>query len=46
VRAHAVAGNETEAARYGLVAHEAGEGIADDEDREHLLSELATLPRA
>ena len=33
-----------ESLRYETLAREAGEGIADDEDREHLLSELATLP--
>ncbi len=43
-RAEAVAGNTAESARYELMAREAGEGIADDEDREHLLSELGTLP--
>ena len=33
-----------EALRYELLAREAGEKIADDEDRDHLLSELGTLP--
>ena len=43
-RAEALAGNTAESARYELMAREAGEGIADDEDRDHLLSELGSLP--
>ena len=45
-RAEALAGNTAESLRYELMAREAGEGIADDEDRDHLLSELGTLPGA
>lgn len=44
-RAEAIGGNAAEAARYELMARDAGEKIADDEDRDHLLSELDTLPR-
>jgi hypothetical protein len=43
-RAHSVAGDEQDAARYEQLAREAGEHIADPEDREQLLAELATLP--
>jgi hypothetical protein len=43
-RAHALAGDVGESLRYETLAREAGDGITDDEDREHLLSELATLP--
>ena len=43
-RAQAVAGDVGESLRYETLAREAGEGISDDEDRDHLLSELATLP--
>jgi hypothetical protein len=43
-RAEAVAGSTAESARHELMTREAGEGIADDEDRDHLLSELGTLP--
>jgi hypothetical protein len=43
-RAHAIAGDAAESDRYEVLAREAGEGIADDEDRDHFLSELATLP--
>ena len=43
-RAEAIGGNTAEAGRYELMALEAGEKIADDEDRDHLLSELGTLP--
>lgn len=43
-RAHAVAGDHGESLRYETLAREAGEAIADDEDREHLFSELGTLP--
>ena len=42
-RAQAVAGDAASPALRAL-AREAGEGIADDEDRDHLLSELGTLP--
>ena len=40
-RAQALAGDLGESLRYETLAREAGEGIADDEDRDHLLSELA-----
>jgi hypothetical protein len=43
-RAHAIAGDVGESLRYETLAREAGEGITDDEDRDHLLSELGTLP--
>jgi hypothetical protein len=43
-RAQASAGDPGESLRYETLAREAGEGIADDEDRDHLWSELATLP--
>ena len=43
-RASALAGDAGESLRYEQLARDAGEAIADDEDREHLLSELATLP--
>jgi hypothetical protein len=43
-RAHALAGDLGESSRYGTLAREAGEAIAEDEDRDHLLAALATLP--
>ncbi len=43
-RASALAGDAGESLRYEQLARDTGEAIADDEDREHLLSELATLP--
>jgi hypothetical protein len=43
-RAQLVAGNEDEAKRLAARARGLGERIADDEDREHLESDLATLP--
>jgi hypothetical protein len=42
-RAHAVAGNEAEARANAERAHELGRQIADEEDREHLAADLATL---
>ena len=42
-RAHRVAGNETEAALNKALAAQAGEAIADPEDREHFDSDFATL---
>ena len=42
-RAHLVAGDAAEAARCEQLAREAGERIADAEDRDHLLAELGTL---
>ena len=43
-RAHAVAGETDEAERLAARARELGEGIEDAEDREHLESDLKTLP--
>ena len=45
-RAHAVADDPGESLRYETLAREAGEGISNDEDRNHLLSELGTLRAA
>ena len=42
-RAHGVAGNADEAARFKLKAREAGDGIADAENREHFDGDYATL---
>jgi hypothetical protein len=42
-RAHAVAGDTAEAERFGDQARELGERIEDDEDREQLAADLATL---
>jgi hypothetical protein len=42
-RAHAVAGNAAEARANAERARELGERIADEEDREHLAADLATL---
>jgi hypothetical protein len=42
-RAHAVAGDSAESARWLAMAHEASENIAEDEDREMVLSDLATI---
>jgi hypothetical protein len=43
-RAHAVAGDAAESSRYEQMARETGAAVADAEDREHLWSELGTLP--
>ena len=43
-RAQALIGDADAAARYRKQAYEAVEEVADDEDRELLLSDLATLP--
>jgi hypothetical protein len=43
-RAHSVAGNTEEARRFASRARELGERVADEEDREHLEADLATLP--
>jgi hypothetical protein len=43
-RASAVAGDASESLRYEQLARETGAAIVDAEDREHLLSELDTLP--
>jgi hypothetical protein len=42
-RAHAVAGNTAEAARFKELAGRAGDEIADPEDREHFEQDWATL---
>ncbi len=44
-RAHAVAGDADEARRFAERAEHATSEIADEEDREHVLADLATLPR-
>lgn len=43
-RASAVAGDSEACARYADLARQAGECIADQEDREVFLADLATLP--
>jgi hypothetical protein len=43
-RAHGVAGDAGESRRYAALARESGESIADAEDREHFVADLATLP--
>ena len=43
-RAQLVAGNDADAKRFAARARELGRSVADDEDREHLESDLATLP--
>jgi hypothetical protein len=45
-RAHAVAGNRQEAERQLVLARDAGAKIAEDDDRELLLSDLATIEMA
>ena len=42
-RAYGVAGNADEAARYEQLARDAAAAVADEEDKELLLKELATL---
>ena len=42
-RAYLVAGEADKAVSYAELAREAGEHVADPEDREHLLKDLATL---
>jgi hypothetical protein len=44
-RANVVADDSVEAARFAGLAYAAAEGVADEDDREHLLEDLATLPR-
>lgn len=44
-RAHAVDGDFDESARWLELARSAGEEIAEDDDRELLLSDLETIPR-
>jgi hypothetical protein len=43
-RAYAVAGNSAESARWLAKAHAASADIADEEDRQLLLADLATVP--
>lgn len=43
-RAHATAGEESEARTYARLAQEIGETLEDDEDREILERDLASLP--
>jgi hypothetical protein len=43
-RACAVAGDASQSSGYERLARETGASIADAEDREHLFSELGTLP--
>jgi hypothetical protein len=43
-RAHGVAGAAREAARFKGLAREAGDRIADPEDREHFDEDYLTLP--
>ena len=43
-RAHSIAGNSVEAERFAREARELGARIHDDEDRELLEADLATLP--
>ncbi|MFN2471191.1 MAG: hypothetical protein ABR583_09440 [Gaiellaceae bacterium] len=45
-RAHGVAQAKAEASHFARLAQEAGERIADPEDRELLLADLETLPVA
>jgi hypothetical protein len=44
-RAHALAGDDEAAGRFRDEAYQAAEQVADEEDRELLISDLATLPR-
>lgn len=44
-RAHAMAGNDADARRSRDQAYEAAKQVADDDDRELVMSDLATLPR-
>jgi DNA-binding transcriptional MerR regulator len=44
-RAHAVAGDMDESGRHLELARAAGDDIAEDDDRELLLSDLETIPR-
>jgi hypothetical protein len=43
-RAHAVAGDAAESARWLARAREAAADVAADDDRELLLSDLSTIP--
>ena len=44
-RAHALAGDAAAAARHAREGHEVAERIADEEDRELVLGDLATVPQ-
>jgi len=44
-RAHAVAGNTVERDRYLKLAHEAGEQVAEEDDRKYFIAELETISR-
>jgi hypothetical protein len=44
-RAHSIAGETDIAARYEAQAREAGDRIAEEDDREMFFSDLGTLPR-
>jgi hypothetical protein len=44
-RAHGIAGERDTAARYEAQSRDASERVADDDDRERLLNDLAALPR-
>lgn len=44
-RAHGIAGATDAAARYAQQGYEAAEQVADQKDRQLVLSDLATLPR-
>lgn len=43
-RAHGIAGSSAEAERFAQLAREQAGLVADADDREHLLEDLATLP--
>jgi hypothetical protein len=43
-RAHLVAGNRDESQRFAAQARELAQQVADEEDREHLMNDLADLP--
>lgn len=45
-RAHGIAGDADAALRYERLARAEGERIADADDREHFLEDVATLPTA
>ena len=43
-RAHGVAGDVSEAARFRELAEKAAEAVEEDDDREHLAADIASLP--
>jgi hypothetical protein len=45
-RANTVSGNREQAEHYVLLARDAGEKVAEDEDRELLFSDLATIEKS